>query len=203
MLQFQGRKRIFVSSTIALLIAGGGVAYAYFSTTGSGTGSTAVGTSSELTITQITEGTSTGDASYLPVALLPGGDAQNLAISIYNPSNGDQGIHSVTVSPAVPSALAVSTYNGLHPAPAVQASLSDVTSSGVPIAGCLAAWFHETNWGPVAADIVVAGHGSAVIGNNQNGTVQADSTLSASLMSAGVIQDACELADVDLTFTSN
>lgn len=203
MTYLHGYKRIFVSSTISLLIIGGGVAYAYFTTTGSGPGSTAVGTSSPLTITQIVEGSTTGDASYSPVALLPGGDAQSLAISIHNPSKGDQGIHSVTVSLAAPTLSAISAYNTAHPTPQVQATASDVTSGGIPIPGCLASWFNTANWGPVATDVIIAGNGYAVIGNNANGTVQASSTLSISLMSAGVIQDACKLADVDLTFTSN
>jgi len=203
MSKFQGRKRIFASSTIALLIMGGGMAYAYFSTTGSGSGNAGVGTNSPFVITQIADGSTTGDSSYLPVALLPGGPSEVLAISIYNPSTGDQGIHGVTVSPAMATFSAVDTYNALHVAPDVQATTSDVTSGGIPVAGCLASWFDVTNWSPVSGDIVVAGHGYAVIGNNLNGSPEASSTLSVSLMSEGVIQDACKDAAVDLNFASN
>jgi hypothetical protein len=198
-----GRKRIFVSSTIALIIMGGGIAYAYFTTTGSGTGSVTAGTSTPLVITQIAPGSTTGDESFHDVALLPGGPAQDLAVTIANPSQGDEGVHSVTVGTATATLGAVATYNGANPTPAVQATTSDATTLGVPIAGCLASWFGVTNWSPAGADLIVGGNASVTIGNVANGSPDAPSTLSISLSSAGVIQDACKNRTIDLAFTSN
>jgi hypothetical protein len=198
-----GRKRIFVSSTIALLIMGGGIAYAYFSTTGSGVGDSSVGTSTPLVITQIADGSTTGDASFSDVALLPGGPVQGLAVSISNPSQGDQGIHSVTVTTATASLGAVATYNLAHASPALQATTSDATTLGIPIPGCLASWFGMMNWSPVGGDLVVGGNASVTIGNVANGSPDATSTLSVSLTSAGVIQDSCKNKDIDLKFASN
>jgi hypothetical protein len=198
-----GRKRIFASSTIALLIMGGGLAYAYFSTTGSGSGTTTVGTNTALVITQIPSGSTLGDASFGDVPLLPGGPAQGLAISITNPSQGDEGVHTVTVHAAMASLSAVATYNLAHTSPALQATTSDVTSGGTPIPGCLASWFSTTNWSPVSGDLVISGSGGVTIGDSSNGAPVAASTLSVALSSAGVLQDFCKDAIIDLKFASN
>ncbi len=203
MKRFIGRKRIAASTTFSLLIIGGGLAYAYFSTTGQGGGSTPVGSDTPLVITQIPSESTIGDASFGEVLLVPGGPAQRLAISISNPALGDEAVHAVTVSVATASPGAVATYNLAHESPALQAGTSDATSSGIPIPGCLASWFSVTNWSPSSGDLVISGSGTITIGNDSNGSPDATSTLSVALASEGILQDSCKDALIDLKFASN
>ncbi len=87
---FSTKKRIAaVVLSGAVLLGAGGIAAAYFSTSGSGSGSAATGNASgPLTITQV--GTVTG--------LLPGGPAQTINYSVTNTSAGVQYVGPVTVT---------------------------------------------------------------------------------------------------------
>ena len=190
-------------ATISLVMMLGGLAYAYFTATGSGQGDTSVGTSVPLTITQIPDGSTLGDASFSSVTLVPGGPADYLAISISNPSQASQGIHAVTVSASTASLRAVATYNASHLSPEIQATTGDVTNNGVPVPGCLAAWFEGTSWVAVEGNLLVGGNASVTLGNASNGTPDATSTLSVALKSEGVNQDSCKNATVDLVFVSS
>lgn len=83
------RKRLaVVSSTLAVVLVGGGLAIAYWTTTGSGSGAGAVGTSTTVTVTQ--------DSTVAD--LVPGGPADVLDFTINNPGAGPQTINSVVVS---------------------------------------------------------------------------------------------------------
>ncbi len=91
----RSKARIVVSLGVLAAIGIAGVAIAYFTTTGSGTGTATVGSSTALTITQT--GSVTG--------LTPGGPSQPVAYTIANPSaNGNQslGVVSATVSSVTP-----------------------------------------------------------------------------------------------------
>jgi hypothetical protein len=89
------RKRFaFLATTTAAVLVGGGVAVAYWTTTGHATGSANVGTSTALTVAQI--GT--------PGGLVPGGPAQDVDFSVTNPSAGNQQLNDVTLSVAVATA---------------------------------------------------------------------------------------------------
>lgn len=83
-----------VAMTVAGVLVGGGVAVAYWTTTGSGTGSAPVGTSTPLTVTQNTTFTS----------LVPGGTAQGIDFTLNNPSTADVQVTSVVVAVASTSA---------------------------------------------------------------------------------------------------
>lgn len=74
---------------LGLVTAGGGAAFSYWTTPGSGTGSAATGTVSPVTI-KATSAAVTG--------LYPGGPAQNISGSFDNPNAGKVYIHQVTVS---------------------------------------------------------------------------------------------------------
>ena len=87
----KSRGRVIVSLGVLAAMAIAGAAIGYFTTTGSGTGTATVGSSTTLTIVQ------TGSIS----GLTPDGPAQPVTYTIANPSaNGDQnlGVVSATVS---------------------------------------------------------------------------------------------------------
>lgn len=82
------RSTLLVASLATALLVGGGVAFAYWTTTGSGTGSAASGTSSPVTVTQTN--TITG--------LYPGGPAQDINLNIANSNDAAQYLAKVAVS---------------------------------------------------------------------------------------------------------
>ena len=82
------RRFALVATTVAAMLVGGGVAVAYWTTTGTGTGSAATGTSSAFTITQ--DSTNAG--------LTPGGAAQNLNFTINNTGTSPQYVAGVAIS---------------------------------------------------------------------------------------------------------
>jgi hypothetical protein len=81
-------KKTLAVSTAAALLLGGGAAYAYWTTTGSGTGSATAGTTATFTVASVT----TGDA------LSPNGPTQTAAFTITNPGSGAQQVKQVVVS---------------------------------------------------------------------------------------------------------
>jgi len=85
-----GSKKRFalIATTTAAVLVGSGVAFAYWTTTGSGNGTAATGTSSVVAITQTN--TVTG--------LYPGGPAQTLQLNINNSNVSGQYVGIVTVA---------------------------------------------------------------------------------------------------------
>ena len=84
-----GKKKLIVGGIAAAVIAAGaGTALAYWTTSGSGTGSASTGTSHAVTIDQV--GTITN--------LTPGSPAQAVDFKITNPDTTNQFISSVVVS---------------------------------------------------------------------------------------------------------
>ena len=75
-------------ATVALLVVGGGAAYAYWTVGGSGTGTAATGTTSDITVVQ------TADVS----GLAPGAAAVPLKGTFTNPNSGSVYVSTVTVS---------------------------------------------------------------------------------------------------------
>lgn len=73
---FKPSKRTVAVTTATFMIAGGGIAFAYWTSGGTGTGSADTGTTTGLVVTQ--SGTVSG--------LVPGGDAKDVAFTIQNPS---------------------------------------------------------------------------------------------------------------------
>lgn len=73
----------------ALTLATAGVAYAYWTTTGSGAGSATTGTTSDFTIT---------NAATTGTALSPNGPTQTATFNVHNPGSGAQKANTVVVS---------------------------------------------------------------------------------------------------------
>lgn len=82
------RKKLVAAVAALLMLAGGGAAVAYWTTTGTGTGSAATGSSQPITVVQ----TSTVSN------LRPGAAAQTLSGTFNNPSGGSQYVRTVTAS---------------------------------------------------------------------------------------------------------
>ncbi len=109
---FTTRRRLaIVGITAAIVLAGGGAAYAYFTTTGSGTGSATVGTTGTWSVTQAsTSGT-----------IYPGSGSSVITFNVKNTGTGDQQYSTATT--------------------AVNSSSGNITQSGTAVSGCLASWF--------------------------------------------------------------
>jgi hypothetical protein len=111
---FTTRRRIAIVGVTgaALVLAGGGAAYAYFTATGSGTGSATVGTTGTWAITQAN---STGTIS-------AGSGSSVITFNVENTGKGDQQY-----------ATATATVNS--------DGSGNITSGGTSVTGCLASWF--------------------------------------------------------------
>lgn len=82
------RKAIAIAVTTAFLLAGGSVAFAYWTTTGSGTGSATTGTNVAITAVQTSTVT----------AMAPGTAAQSLNGTFLNTNSGPVYVATVTAS---------------------------------------------------------------------------------------------------------
>ena len=111
---------IAAAVTVAALMLAAG-AFAYFTSTGSGTGSATVGSPSAWTVTPAT---ATGGPLY------PGSGTVTIPYTVANASTGHQELTSVTS--------------------AVASSGGNVTQAGVPVTGCLATWFATTTTAPTS-----------------------------------------------------
>lgn len=118
------RKRSIAALSVVAVLALAGGAYAYFTSTGSNTGSVTVGSATPFTVTP---GTATGSS------LLPGSGTQSISYTVTNPSSGNQKLTTTTAQVA---------SSGLN-----------VTSGGTAVPGCLASWFTVTNTPPAATDL--------------------------------------------------
>jgi hypothetical protein len=97
-------KRITAVIAAATVIAvGGGVAYAYWSSTGTGSGSAITGTSTGFTVAS---SAATGDP------LTPGGPTETVAFTVTNSGSGSQMLSSVAVTVAGPAGAAWTAVPG-------------------------------------------------------------------------------------------
>ena len=83
-----------VAGVTAVALVGGGLAVAYWTTTGSGTGTGTVGTDTPVTVNQ------TSSVS----GLVPGGPAADLDFEVVNTAAGPQSIQGVTIAVTTPAA---------------------------------------------------------------------------------------------------
>lgn len=118
------KRRLLAAVTVVATLAVAGAAFAYFTSTGSGTGSATVGSSSNWTVAAQT---ATGGPLY------PGAGSMSIPYTIKNPSSGSQGLQSVSA--------------------AVASSGGNVTQNGSAVAGCSASWFTATNNPPGLGDV--------------------------------------------------
>jgi hypothetical protein len=120
------RKRTAVAVSVVAMLAVAGAAFAYFSSTGSGTGSAHVGSSTAFTVA-VSPGT--GGPLY------PGAGSESLAYTITNPSTGGQNL----------SATAVSMVND---------GSGNIVSGGAAVSGCKVADFHPVDVPPAYGNML-------------------------------------------------
>lgn len=89
MKKFTARKKRVAITTAALVAIGGGAAFAYWTSQGTGTGSATTGTTVPFTVTSTT---ATGGP------LTPGGPNQTVAFDVTNPGTGVQHLTNVKVT---------------------------------------------------------------------------------------------------------
>jgi hypothetical protein len=154
-------KKKWIALGLVGVLAAGGAAYAYFTTTGSGEVDAQVGTSTALTIT----GTVTPAAG----GLVPGGTPAVIAFSADNTGEGNQRVATIHLE-----------------------SIAAYTDAGhtTVAAGCDTSWFSVADVAanqtiPASANTAITAPGSLVFTNVASS------------------QDACKLAYLKLTFSSN
>ncbi|MEO8330687.1 MAG: hypothetical protein ABI586_11820 [Candidatus Nanopelagicales bacterium] len=113
------KRFVLVASTIGAVLIGGGIAVAFWTTTGSGTGSGAVGTDIPVTVAQ----------NSTVANLVPGGPAKPLDFTVSSTATGAQQISNVAVT--------VSSVTKAVGAPAGACTAADfsVTQPSKPSAG--------------------------------------------------------------------
>ena len=130
------RKRALVALSVVAVLATAGAALAFFSSTGSGTGSASVGSSTHFTV-------AVSPATGGP--LLPGSGTENLSYTVNNPGAGSQNLSSTSA--------------------AVASSGGNITTNGTPVPGCLAADFTATNTKPTPMPQVLVGGATSTAGS--------------------------------------
>ena len=126
MKRFISKKTVAIGLTAGLILGAGGAAFAYFSSSGTGTGSATVGTSGGVNIAQ----------TNTVAGLVPNGPAQTIDYTVTNPltNPGSEFVNQVTVSVASVSGAGTLTGAGID---ACTPSLFTVTQ-GLPIGQTLA-----------------------------------------------------------------
>jgi hypothetical protein len=114
------RKRALLAFSVVAVLATAGAALAFFTSSGSGTGSASVGSSTAFTVAV---SPATGGPLY------PGSGSESLAYTVTNPSTGVQNLNATTAV-----VLSDSGHN--------------ILSGGVAVSGCLAADFTATDVPP-------------------------------------------------------
>jgi hypothetical protein len=165
------RRVAIIGATTAIALAGGGAAFAYFTSTGNGTGHGTVGTSGTWNVTE----TGTSGVMY------PGATSgSTLTFSVTNTGSGDQDITSlaavVDTSTAPPGDVEV----GPTPTPSV-------------VASCAASWFTAAITSPTTLPST-----TAPLEVNPGASVTV--TVGVTMSDPNANQDACEsqLPDVQL-----
>ena len=88
MLRKFAKKRVLVALSVVVALAFAGIAVAYFTSSGSGPGSASVGKSTSFKV----------DVTNPAAALVPGGAAQDIGITVTNPAgSGSQNLSAVSV----------------------------------------------------------------------------------------------------------
>src|SRR5438270_2612627 len=168
------RKRVAAAAGAVALLGGAISAYAYFTSSGSGTGSGAIGTSTAFTV-----GTFSTSGSLYP------GDATGATVSyrITNPSSGHQGVQTVVVAIA---------DDGGSPA-------NILNSAGTAVAGCRASWFSQGSTTYAASP--AAGGGAVTLTADVAGGDYITGTTTLLMSNVGSSQDACKSVSPRVTVT--
>lgn len=179
---FDRKRRLLVfgvPTVIALGIAG--AAYAYFTTSGSGTGSASVGTNTAMTI----QGTTTG-------TLYPG-TSESVSFTVSNPSPGHQQLGTITLSDIRACVGTGSSWSGTY-------SGGSCSNSGTEATSCED--FSAAASNPTTTDFWMApiAENQDVAGNSNDVAVTNPGTLYMNDLDSS--QDACENANLTLFLTS-
>ena len=118
------KKTIVVASVAALSLGGAGVAFAYWTSTGSGVGAAATGDAAEFVVTGLTP---------TDAAVTPGGPSQHVPFTVTNPGPGTLYFGAATV------AIADANGDPWVPTGACLAADCTATITAQPAAGELAA----------------------------------------------------------------
>jgi hypothetical protein len=170
---FSSRKRKAIVASVAIVALTGVAAFAYFTSTGSGTGAAKVGTN--------TAWTTTADA-YAGGPMTPGGgDAtrETVKYKVNNPSSGQQAFTNVNIK------------------------IADSTGATWTVAGspaCTKSDFELSLNGTTWAAPGVAIDDTALASNVGPGASTGQSTVWIHMIDTGANQDACKTADVPLYF---
>ncbi|MHB8691451.1 MAG: hypothetical protein ACYDHH_09420 [Solirubrobacteraceae bacterium] len=141
---FSGKTAIAPLSAVAVL-AVAGVAVAYFTTTGSGTGQASVGSPTPWSVTfGATSGT-----------MYPGAGTSTVHYTVTNSGGGHQNVNGTSAS-------------------VVDDGAGNIKDNGTSVPGCLTSWFTVTNNQPAAVDLAPGGQttGSADVAMSDASTSQ-------------------------------
>jgi hypothetical protein len=175
MLNRFARKRTLIAGAAAVLLTAG-AALAYFSTTGSGTGTATVGTSSSLTL----HGT-------VGTTLYPGVSG-TVSFTVDNPSSGHQQLGTIHLASVKACVGAGSSWNGTScSGSGTEATTCESVETGASDTNTANFWMAD-----VAAN--------QDFGNGTGQTVTATGTLKMNDLSSN--QDACKNANLTLNLTS-
>lgn len=151
-----------IALSVVATLAIAGAAYAYFTSTGTGTGNATVGTSTAFVVTVAAP---TGGLLY------PGSGTDTLSYTVRNPSAGAQNLSATTA--------------------VVASSGANITQSGTPVVGCLAAWFTATNTPPTLPQDLAGGATSTA------------GSVAVTMTDSGTNQNPCENATPDITVSAS
>ena len=175
-------KRLFSKKAVVVGLAAGlslgvvGTALAYFTSTGSGSGSATVGNSSQLSVTQDAFGSGSGQQP--AVTLYPGAGVQGINFTITNNGGGNEYVNQVTASVADDGS-----------------GNAENASDSSSINGCKVSWFQVNNaTQTVGQDINGSGGTYDYTSGNLSVQLLDDSTHP---------QDACAGKTIKLSFSSN
>jgi len=171
-------RRQKITSTIAagaLVFGASGVAWAYFSSSGTGTGAVTTGHAASVTVTQDAFG-----GGNPAVSLLPAGPSQPIGFSINNPGAGD--VHVAQVAVAV--------------AHDVDGNALDQT--GTAIVGCLASWYTIAG-----SPVTNSSAGWEVAAGTSVDVLYSASSVTVSLSDPESSQNACIDKQVRLIYTAS
>jgi hypothetical protein len=181
MKRFMNKKLLVVGVVVALILGIGGAAFAYFTTTGSGTGSAPIGSASPLTVALGTGSFNHGATGLLPAALTDGNAViETVPYTVTNEGEGDVGLTSVQID-VTPGF----TYTDAASDPA-----------------CTAADFSLNGQLP-GTPVTVTGLNLTLNGVSDAPNNAYASSFTIQMVENGANQDSCEGGSVPLTVTAN
>jgi hypothetical protein len=160
------RKRVLAGLGVVAMLVVAGSAFAYFTSTGSGTGSATVGSASNWTVTPAT---ATGGPLY------PGSGSMVIDYTVTNASSGHQDLTATSST--------------------VASSGGNVTQAGVPVTGCLAAWFTATNTPPTTP--------GALPQDLAGGASETGGYVTVTMTDAAANQNVCQGVKPDITISAS